>query len=65
MTSLDARVRVMVFNATFNNISVLSWQSVLLVEETGVPGEKQVKQSLDKQMTFVREILKDDNSHAT
>jgi len=33
------RVRVMVFNATFNNISVLSWWSVLLVEETGVPGE--------------------------
>ena len=29
----------MVFNATFN-ISVISWQSVLLVEETGVPGEK-------------------------
>jgi hypothetical protein len=28
-----------VFNATFNNISVISWQSVLLVEETGVPGE--------------------------
>jgi hypothetical protein len=27
----------MVFNATFNNISVISWQSVLLVEETGVP----------------------------
>ena len=27
-------VRVIVFNATFNNISVLSWQSVLLVEET-------------------------------
>jgi hypothetical protein len=26
---------VMVFNATFNNISVISWQSVLLVEETG------------------------------
>jgi hypothetical protein len=25
-------VRVMVFNATFNNISVLSWRSVLLVE---------------------------------
>ena len=29
----------MVFNATFNNISVTSWQSVLLVEETEVPGE--------------------------
>jgi hypothetical protein len=27
-------VRVMVFNATFNNISVISWWSVLLVEET-------------------------------
>jgi len=28
-----------VFKATFNNISVISWWSVLLVEETGVPGE--------------------------
>jgi len=27
------------FNATFNNISVMSWQSVLSMEETGVPGE--------------------------
>jgi hypothetical protein len=30
---------VLLFNATFNNISVMSWLSVLLVEETGVPGE--------------------------
>jgi len=29
----------MVFNTTFNSISVISWWSVLLVEETGVPGE--------------------------
>ena len=29
----------MVINATFNNVSVISWQSVLLVEETGVSGE--------------------------
>jgi hypothetical protein len=29
----------MVLNATFNNISAILWQSVLLVEETGVPGE--------------------------
>jgi hypothetical protein len=29
----------MVFSATFNNISILSGRSVLLVEETGVPGE--------------------------
>ena len=32
-------VTVVVFNATFNNISAISWRSVLLVEETGVPGE--------------------------
>jgi hypothetical protein len=29
----------MMFNATFKNISVILWQSVLLVEETTVPGE--------------------------
>jgi len=28
-----------VFNATFSNISAISWRSVLLVEEAGVPGE--------------------------
>ena len=42
MVYYNMRVRVMVFNATFNNIScfiVISWQSVLLVEETRVPGE--------------------------
>ena len=32
-------VCLMVFNATFNNFSVISWQSVVLVEETGGPGE--------------------------
>jgi hypothetical protein len=30
---------LLVFNTTFNNISIISWQSVLLVEVTGVPGE--------------------------
>jgi hypothetical protein len=29
----------MVLSATFNNISVISWQSDLLVDETGVPRE--------------------------
>jgi hypothetical protein len=29
----------MVFNATFNNFSIISWRQILLVEETGVPGE--------------------------
>ena len=30
----------MVFNTIFNNISAISWQSVFLVEETLVAGEK-------------------------
>jgi hypothetical protein len=29
----------MLFNAIFNNISDLSWRSILLVEEIGLPGE--------------------------
>jgi hypothetical protein len=29
----------MVFNTTFNNMSAISWQSILLVGDTGVPGE--------------------------
>ena len=33
------RVRVEVFNATFNNISVISWRSILSFEENGVPGK--------------------------
>ena len=33
------RFRFMIFIAIFNNISVISWQSVLLVEENGGPRE--------------------------
>jgi hypothetical protein len=37
---IRVKVRLMMSNAaTFNNISVISWWSVLLVEETGVLGE--------------------------
>jgi hypothetical protein len=32
----DGLVWFLVFKATFNNISVISWRSVLLLEETGV-----------------------------
>ena len=38
----------MVFNATFNNISVISWWSVLLVEETGVQKTTDLLQVTDK-----------------
>ena len=32
-------VMIMVFNVTFNNISGISWRSVLSVKETEGPGE--------------------------
>ena len=35
--SKEVGVRVLVFNASFNNISAISWRSALLVEEIGVP----------------------------
>ena len=37
--AFNQRVRVIVFNATSNNISAISCQSVLLVDETGLSGE--------------------------
>jgi len=43
----------MVFNATFNNISVISWKSVLLEEETEVPGETH---TLFKEM-FLNDVM--------
>ena len=40
---------LMVLDATFNNISATSWQSVLLVEETIVPGKTiDLSQVIDK-----------------
>ena len=39
LISPDFRVSVMVFNATLNNISAISWRPVLLVEQIEVPGE--------------------------
>ena len=36
---MDGLVWFMVLNAIFNDIPVVSWLSVLLVEETGVPRE--------------------------
>jgi hypothetical protein len=37
--SMYGLVWFMVLNTTFNNISVISWWSVLLVEETGISVE--------------------------
>jgi len=42
------------FNDTFNNISVISWRSILWVEETRVPGENlsQVTENIYHIMLF-------------
>jgi hypothetical protein len=50
-------VRVMVFNATFNNILVISWLSVLLVEETGVPGENNPPAAPQRDIYALAEIF--------
>ena len=34
----------MMFNATFNNISAISWRSVLLVTEIGIPRDNLIAQ---------------------
>jgi hypothetical protein len=39
MTSAVYGAMAMVISDTFNNISVISWRSVLMVEETGVSGK--------------------------
>jgi hypothetical protein len=36
---MKSKTGVMVFNAIFNNISFISWRSVLLAEETETPEE--------------------------
>jgi hypothetical protein len=44
--SFHNMVKIMVFNATFNNISVIFWWSVLLVEDTGE--NHNLSQAVDK-----------------
>jgi hypothetical protein len=48
----------MMFNTTFNNtcISVISWRSVLLLEETGIPGENH-RSAASQRQTFSHNIV--------
>ena len=46
-------IRVLVFNATFNNISATSCWSILLEEEIGVPEGR--RKSPDREMTVLRQ----------
>ena len=47
MTTSGVRVRVVVHNASFKNIWEISWLSVLLVEETRIPGENHTPAGCD------------------
>jgi hypothetical protein len=65
---LKIRVMLMVLNATFNNISVISWRSILLVEETGGPEENhrptQITDKLSHMMLYssTSRLERDSNS---
>jgi hypothetical protein len=52
----------MVFNATFNNISIISWRSVLLVEETVVPRENNRPVTSHRQ-TLSRNVVSSTDHH--
>jgi hypothetical protein len=58
----DGLVWFMVFNATFNNISVISWQSVLLVKDTGQPGENN-QHIASYQHTFSHNVVSSKHRH--
>jgi hypothetical protein len=53
---MRVRVKVMVFNANFNNISVISWRSVLLMEKTSVPRENHRSAAIHSQ-TLLHNIV--------
>ena len=53
----------MVFNNTFNNISVISWQSVLLVEETRVVSTQRKPPTCHKSLTIISHSVVSITSH--
>jgi hypothetical protein len=59
LTSGTVRVRVVVFNATFNNVSVISWQSVKpnKQNENTKQKEKQTKRKQNKIHGEIRKTL--------
>jgi hypothetical protein len=46
------------FNATFNNISAISWRPVLVVKETGVPGENFISCDCESSAPFLAHLVK-------
>ena len=54
---MELMVMVMVLNVIFNNISVISWQFVFLVEETGGPEENHRPAASHLQTLFHNVVL--------
>ena len=54
---------VLVLNTTFNNISVIRWRSVLLVEETEVPGKKTHRPSARHRQTLSHYVVLSNPRH--
>jgi hypothetical protein len=54
---------IMAFNATFNNISVMSWWSVLLMDEMEVPGENN-RPAASHWQTLSHNVLLKSNYHS-
>jgi hypothetical protein len=46
-----------VLNATFSNISAISWRPVLVVEEAGVPGKNHRPWASNPYKTRIKDIL--------
>ena len=57
VNSLWFRVRVIVFNATLNNISDISMRSVQLVEETTFPEETTELMQVKKKNTDLSQVI--------
>ena len=60
-TCMCYRVKVMVFNTFFDNISVILWQSVLLMEGSRVPEENH-RQTLSHNVSIPPRHERDLNS---
>jgi hypothetical protein len=64
MIKLDRWFWFMLFNATFNNISVISWRSVLLMEKTGSTWRKiRVLQTDTHLVFYVRIFVINNQTH--
>ena len=62
LPTLLYKCSVRVFNTTFSNISDISWQSVLLMEETGAHGDIDLLQVTDKLCCIVYTLPKRDSN---